>query len=142
MFEPKKQHPNEVLLNQGGSEGKVKLINKTKHPVIVFNGDGEKIVEIEGEEGSRVPRVAEETERLKDFDFKTDKGDIIPFKVKRMKETENLPDPRRATLLIVSSVVAAYNPEREDLLVPQDFVTDEKGRIQGCKALAKPAFNF
>lgn len=44
---------------------------------------------------------------------------------------------RRQTLLIVSRLVAEACPERDDLVVPDDTVRDDAGRIIGCRALAR-----
>jgi hypothetical protein len=38
-------------------------------------------------------------------------------------------------LLIVSSIIFNALPERRDLCHPSDMVRDERGLIQGCKAL-------
>lgn len=50
---------------------------------------------------------------------------------------EGLPDPAPRTHYIVSRVVAEAARDRRDLLVPDDTVRDEQGRIIGCRALAR-----
>lgn len=50
-------------------------------------------------------------------------------------EVENLPDPDGETFFIVSSIVASAAGGRNDLLIPNDFVRDEEGRILGCRSL-------
>lgn len=49
---------------------------------------------------------------------------------------QGLPSPQKGTFYIVSSIVAqAMKQTRNDLLVPVDFVRDDKGNIIGCQAL-------
>jgi len=48
---------------------------------------------------------------------------------------ENLPDPPEGVYYIVSLAVAQA-ARRPDLLVPDDMVRDEQGRILGCRRFA------
>ena len=50
---------------------------------------------------------------------------------------EGLPDPEEGVVWIVSRVVAEAAKERDDLLVTDDAVRDDQGRIIGCRALAR-----
>ena len=52
---------------------------------------------------------------------------------------EGLPEPQPNTYYIVSAIVAQACPFRSDLLITDDAVRDEKGRIIGCRALATVA---
>ena len=54
-------------------------------------------------------------------------------------DIEGLPDPRSNTYYIVSAIVAQACPDRHDLLIPDDTVRDDQGRIIGCRALATVA---
>lgn len=47
------------------------------------------------------------------------------------------PDPACRVRYIVSRVVAEAARGRADLLIPDDTVRDEQGRIIGCRALAR-----
>ena len=50
---------------------------------------------------------------------------------------QGLPEAKEGIFYIVSSIVAlAMRGQRNDLLVPLDFVRDDAGRILGCQALA------
>lgn len=53
-------------------------------------------------------------------------------------EVTDLP-PQTTSWLIVSRAVAEACPERGDLLIPDNTVRDEQGRITGCRALASLA---
>ena len=50
---------------------------------------------------------------------------------------ENLPNEEEETWYIVSSIVKAANPHRNDLLVPKEFSRDEKGNITGCNKFSR-----
>ena len=52
---------------------------------------------------------------------------------------EGLPAPAPDTLYVVSSLVAAAARDRRDLVVPDDLVRDEQGRVIGARGLAFPA---
>ena len=52
---------------------------------------------------------------------------------------EGLPDPAPNTLFVVSAVVAAAARDRTDLVVPDDLVRDDQGRVVGARGLAFPA---
>lgn len=48
-----------------------------------------------------------------------------------------LPEPTADVLLVVSRFVATNCPYRTDLVVPFDEVRDNRGRVIGCRALAR-----
>jgi len=50
-------------------------------------------------------------------------------------DVTGLPSAVDGTWLVVSRLVAAACPDRQDLLVPADLVRDDEGRVVGCKAL-------
>ena len=50
---------------------------------------------------------------------------------------ENLPDAVPGTVYIVSSLVAQAAKDRKDLVIPDDIVRDDVGRIIGCRAFAQ-----
>lgn len=52
-------------------------------------------------------------------------------------ETQGLPEQQEGVYLIVSRLVLSANPERSDLLVPNQLVRDDNGRILGCQSLAR-----
>lgn len=59
--------------------------------------------------------------------------DGIRFVKRKFSEVEGLPAPQPDTLYIVSNIVFEAS-NRSDLIVPADFIRDEKGQIVGCKA--------
>ena len=52
-------------------------------------------------------------------------------------DVENLPDPQDDTIYIVSSLVAARVPNRDDVFIPNESVRDAEGRIIGCRSLGR-----
>lgn len=51
-------------------------------------------------------------------------------------EVENLPAPQDGVIYIVSRIVRAACPDRNDLFYPNELVRDENGRIIGCQSLS------
>ena len=62
-------------------------------------------------------------------------GDI-PITKTRFGEVEGLPDPEKGAFFIVSRLVMQAAKNRKDLLVPNEIIRDDTGRIVGCKSLA------
>ena len=60
----------------------------------------------------------------------------IPVNRTVFGDVEGLPEPTADTYYIVSAIVAQACPDRSDLLITDDAVRDEQGRIIGCRALA------
>ena len=52
-------------------------------------------------------------------------------------EVTGVPSPEKGVYLIVSSLVAQALVGRSDILIPDDTVRDNEGRIIGCRALAR-----
>ncbi len=69
-------------------------------------------------------------------------GTSVPVRVNDYGPLEGLPDPAPDTLFIVSLLAAsaaARQGRTEDLLVPDDTVRDDAGRILGCRAFGRQA---
>ena len=106
----------------------VRLVNLTPHSVVVYGGDGSPVLTIES---SGVVRLSEQKTKIGEIDG-------IPIYEKSFG-SGNLPEPEEGVLYIVSLPVAQAYPERDDLIVPDDLVRDENGRVIGCRAFAKVA---
>ena len=107
------------------------LINLTPHDIKIIFEDGTTLkVPASGE----VARVATSNDTV--GGVMTEAG-TIPVKAVTYGEVTGLPDydPDKAQYFLVSSLVAARVPDRRDVLVPGDFVRDEKGNIIGCRSL-------
>lgn len=62
--------------------------------------------------------------------------DGVPVNHTTFGEVTGLPVARTDTYYIVSALVAQACPDRADLLITDDAVRDDQGRIVGCRALA------
>ena len=60
----------------------------------------------------------------------------IPISSSSYGEVVDLPAPQVGVYYIVSRLVMSACPNRQDLLVPNDLVRDEAGRVIGCRSLA------
>jgi len=105
---------------------KARIINLTPHPVTVVSQDGG-TAHVFMPSGT-VPRCREDVVIIGDLDG-------IPLVRKSLGQVENLPDPQEGVYYIVSLAVAQA-ARRPDLLVPDDMVRDEQGRILGCRRFA------
>ena len=107
------------------------LINLTPHDIVILFEDGT-ILKVPT--SGTVARVASTNDTVGGV---MTEGGTIPIKAVSYGEVTGLPeyDPDKSVFYLVSSLVAARVPDRRDVLVPGDFVRDEKGNIIGCKSL-------
>ena len=101
-----------------------RFINLTPHDIVIFRDGKRKLIPATG----KVARVSARCKQITDVDG-------IPVMQNVYGEVEGLPDPEANTIYIVSSLVAC-RAQRVDVLVPNDFVRDDSGRIIGCRSLA------
>lgn len=106
------------------------VINATPHALHIIGNDGAVAVTIEP--SGVVARCT--VERMAD-------GEVngIPVNSTVYGKLGGLPDEERGTMYVVSSLaaIAGKVEGRSDLLVPDDVVRDEDGKIIGCRALAR-----
>jgi len=108
----------------------INVINCTPHDVNLITESGVIVFKKSG----IIPRLSEQQEKISSIDINGTEIDIVK---KSFLEPEGLPEPRQNTLYIVSALVAGACKNRDDLVVPNDIIRDEEGRIIGCKNLAK-----
>lgn len=106
------------------------LVNLTPHEINIITPEGEIKIQPSGV----VARVSVTRETVGEI---TVDGKTIPIYKNKFGQVENLPDPAPETIYIVSSIVAQAVPDRTDVMVPDDPVRDEAGRIIGAKGLAR-----
>ncbi len=106
------------------------LINLTPHKVTVLDKDGNILMEIET--SGYVPRIGIRRETI----LSLSETIGVPVWKSVPDECNGLPIEYRyeqaGTYLIVSRVVKAQFPDRKDLLVPDELVRDDDGRVIGC----------
>ncbi|HLH27347.1 MAG TPA: hypothetical protein VKW77_00445 [Acidimicrobiales bacterium] len=112
------------------------LINLTPHAVDVVDPDSGTVIASLPPEPEPA-RVEMERERLGTV---TVNGVSIPVTRNRLGTPSSLPEPAPGRYYIVSrayaEAVRATGQPRPDLLVPDDPVRDDEGRITGCRGFA------
>ena len=103
------------------------IINLTPHDVTVVGIDGRVMVRIAPEAVSA--RCGNHIEVV---------GEVngIPITKTVYSKTYGLLPEQEDTYYIVSRYVAEQNPDRHDLLIPNELVRDEAGNVVGCKSLS------
>ena len=112
----------------------MEIINLTPHPIIIVGGNGKALITFpsEGE-----VRISQKTVRGGSL---LHQKAVIPLTQTQFGEVQGLPAPKEGTNYIVSSLVCQACPDRQDLLIPNESVRDEQGRIVGCKSLSRNPF--
>jgi hypothetical protein len=112
----------------------MRLVNLCPHEIDLILDDGQEVVLPACAKPARasMDRRLERVIRL-DLDDETVE---VPVSSVELGEVHELPDPVAGTWYVVSLVVAYAHPERDDLLVPDDLVRDEQGRVIACQALS------
>lgn len=111
--------------------------NFTPHKLTLLDGDDNVIAELESEGSARVQTFERFSEQL------VFGNSDIPVVETEFGKVQGLPEPERDTFLVVSRIVAAALPYRDDLLVPNTSPTnsgavrDEEGRIKGVRSLVR-----
>lgn len=116
------------------------IVNLTPHDVNLVREENGKIVEtIKFMPCGTIARCSQTTEKIGDVEI--DIGFVthspIPITKTTYGEIEGLPEQDRDHIYIVSALVANAATDRYDLVIPNELVRDENGRIIGCKSLAK-----
>lgn len=103
----------------------MKLVNCTPHKVDIMLGDG--TIRSYPASGT-IARCEQRDEVVALFDG------IWVTRV-TFKDVVGLPDKQDGVGYIVSRIVAAACPERDDLFYPGPTIKDEQGDVKGCKGL-------
>ena len=108
----------------------IKIINCTPHDVNLVTTNGS----ITFPRSGIIPRLTEQQKKINSINSNGIEIDIMQ---KSFSEVEGLPEPKEGTIFIVSALVAGAVKNRDDLVIPNDTIRNEKGNIIGCKNLAK-----
>lgn len=102
------------------------FINLTPHQINIFNDEG---VQINAFSSNGTARCATSTES---------DGVIggIPFTKTQMGDVVGLPAKQDGVLIIVSRIICAACPDRNDLVIVDQTVRNDKGQIIGCKSFS------
>lgn len=111
----------------------IKIVNCTPHTLTFVNDEGEVIRSLEP--SGIIPRVSSTISVVGDIDG-------IPDEETCYGEVTGLPAKQDGVVLVVSAMVAARLPDRDDLRVPGRQVRNERGQVIGCKSLSNPNKGF
>ena len=100
------------------------FINCTPHPIQLLDSDNNLMISLP--KGEVIPRLSQSTKQV-------DVVNGISITETQFGETQDLPESQDGVLLLVLSA----NPNRTDLVVPNELVRDGSGNIIGCKSLAR-----
>lgn len=103
------------------------FVNLTPHQVTLVDDQGQVLLVVEPEQ---TPARCSSQRHVVDT--------IHGVQVNRtvFGETTGLPEYEFGAFLIVSRIVAEANPQRVDLIIPDETVRDAAGQIVGCKSFA------
>lgn len=103
------------------------IINLTVHDIVIIKGEKAEIIPPSG----RVARCKTEEILI---------GKVNGVEIYKIKygDVTGLPPADKNTVYVTSALVAqAVKDIRNDVLIPKDFVRNDKGVIVGCKSLAQ-----
>ena len=67
-------------------------------------------------------------------------GISVPLTKTKFGQAEGLPEQKKDTIYIVSSIVCQAYPDRQDFFIPDQTVRGSEGRIVGCRSLSRNPF--
>lgn len=115
----------------------MKLVNLTAHEIVLVGADGQPALVLPP--SGNLARCSTTREVVTKVAVD---GHAIPVTRTTLGELTGLPDPTEGVGYVVSLVAATAAAKAgrvADVFVPDDSVRDEKGRIIGCRALARQA---
>jgi len=125
-------YKREGLIEDSRLDDTGRIKNYTPHEITLMGENGQIIARFPSEGVARCQTFREEVGVL----FVD--GIPVPVNSTRFGQVEGLPEPNGETLYITSLLVAqALKGQRDDILITDDAVRDEQGRIIGCRALAQ-----
>lgn len=107
----------------------MEILNCTPHS-LVFVDDAGKVIRTVEPSGI-LPRVSSTITVVGDIDG-------IPDEVTAYGQVVDLPEKRDGVIMVVSAMVAARLPDRDDIRIPGRQVRDDHGHIVGCRSLSNP----
>lgn len=105
----------------------MKIVNLTPHDINIIGEIGEVVQTFPA--SGELARCSVSREQV-------DAINSVPVNRTVFGEVTGLPEQQEGVVYIVSALVAQAT-KRDDVLIPDDAVRDEQGRIIGCKAFAR-----
>jgi len=112
----------------------MRIRNLTPHAIILVGPNNESVTLPPDPEGPARVSISREPDGEVQID-----GVSWPVRISRtvVSAPANLPPRQDGVLLLVARAVAEAAPERDDLVIVDETIRDEKGRIVGARALAR-----
>lgn len=106
----------------------MKVINLTPHTINIVGADGQVVQSFPA--SGELARCSVDREHV---------GEVNGIAVNRtvFGAVTGLPEQQEGVVYVVSALVAQAAKGRDDVLIPDDTVRDEQGRIIGCRAFAR-----
>lgn len=105
----------------------MKIVNLTPHDINIIGEIGEVVQTFPA--SGELARCSVSREQV-------DAINSVPVNRTVFGEVTGLPEQQEGVVYIVSALVAQAT-KRDDVLIPDDAVRDEQGRIIGCRAFAR-----
>lgn len=106
--------------------------NYTPHAINIIGENNEVLATFEP--SGIIARAAQSKELVEELSIN---GMTIPVYKSTFGKVENLPNPDGETMYIVSALTAQACKGRTDVLITDNPVRDEQGRIIGCRSLGR-----
>jgi len=107
----------------------MKIVNTTPHSVVLIVNNERIVIPT----SNLLIRLKEKRTKIGELEIDGTKVNINKVEY----ETTDLPPQQNDVYYIVSSIVANAFPNRNDLLIVDETIRDDKGVIIGCKSFAK-----
>lgn len=120
----------------------MRIVNLCPHAIDLLIDDGREVVIPPARRPARVLVTRSPVEERK---FEPDGAGpdgapvVVPVTTSRYGEVVDLPGPAPGVCFVVSYPVAYACAERDDLLIPDDLVRDQRGVVVACRSLTRIA---
>ena len=104
------------------------LVNLTPHDVTILNDKNEPITTFKSQGVVRLKTTSRQVATIEI------EGYQVPVNQTVFGDVQGLPQETKGFKYIVSQLVKSALPDRNDLLVPDGIIRDDKGVIIGCKS--------
>lgn len=120
----------------------MRIVNLCPHAIDLLLDDGRQVVIRPAGRPARVLVSRAPVEECKLEPVGSDGGQApvtVPVSISRYGEVVDLPSPSPEVCYVVSYPVAHACPQRDDLLIPDDLVRNERGVVVACRSLTRIA---
>ena len=105
----------------------MRIVNLTPHPISIIRMD----------EGITMELPSEGSARVATSSIRVGEINNVPVNRRQFGEVTGLPDPVDGVVLLVSRIVAEAAGDRDDLIMVDETIRDQDGRIVGAAAFSR-----